>query len=264
MRLYLNLLWILFLMKVGMGGALAQTSERGKVYGYVKDSITLIPLAYITVYNTVTKQSALTDENGLFFISVDSLQHLKVFSAGYLDNNFVYTGRKYHMDTLEIWLQPKTTQLLPGVTVSAYSYKDYQSDSLDRHNEFMVDAGPTRKLFEGGNSGAGIGISLDKLFSKKESAKRKSYETFSRIEKEKYIDFRFNSTVVHTYSGLTGAKLKDFMNRYRPTYDWLRDNTSNDDIKYYIVSKLRLFYNKERLSGPDGTVKPADTDSTDD
>ena len=31
------------------------------------------------------------------------------------------------------------------------------------------------------------------------------------------------------------------MNRYTPTYEWLRQHTTNDEVLFYINDKLKLF-----------------------
>ena len=40
-------------------------------------------------------------------------------------------------------------------------------------------------------------------------------------------------------SGLKNEALQNFVQRHRPTYEWLRKHPKEEDIKYYINEKLK-------------------------
>ncbi|WP_439516359.1 hypothetical protein [Sediminibacterium sp.] len=49
------------------------------------------------------------------------------------------------------------------------------------------------------------------------------------------------------FLGEPTEKLRLFMQQHRPSYDWLRKHTSEEDIRYYINEQLKIFsknYNK--------------------
>lgn len=222
----------------------AQQTEQ-KLYGIVKDSLMLTPIANVAIHNTSAKKiTSSAGENGAFQIMAKPGDTIRFYAASYHEGFYVVVDSKLRMDTLEIWLKPMIHEDLPGVFVSTYTYKNYQADSAARMKNFVEDVGLKTPTFSKSNSGAGVGIGLDALFGKKNKQKKRAFEIFKDDEMQRYIDFRFNKILVHQYSGLRGAKLQEFMHKYRPTYEWLRENTDAESLKYYINDRLKLYFQR--------------------
>ena len=217
-------------------------AQDGYVFGYVKDSITELPIQDVYVSETKGDTSDYTNASGLFVMKASLGDTLTLIRVGYYAKKVVLAGTKM-MDTLRITLVPKTDEL-ESVIVSAYSYADYQADSADRRNFFDTAIGHAKPLFDNANTGAGLGISLDRIFSQKQRNKKRSWRLFQSVEKEKYVDFRFNPIVVHSYTGLKGDSLQVFMNKYRPSYEWLRSHTTQTDLLYYINARLKSYHKR--------------------
>ncbi len=133
---------------------------------------------------------------------------------------------------------------LDDVSVTAYTNR-YSADSLERRNQFLAKVGKNKiAVFSSANSGAGIGFNIDH-FSKYEKNKRKAYKLFEMMEKEQYINYRFSLLLIKKYTQLQNDSLFNFMQSYRPSYKWLRKNSTEEDLKYYINEKLKLFYNRK-------------------
>ncbi|ANI89524.1 hypothetical protein A9P82_09615 [Arachidicoccus ginsenosidimutans] len=213
------------------------------VYGKLIDSITLLPVQDVQVLNVNTGETDITNSKGLFLLKGHLNDTLSFVRIGYQTQRFVLAGNKAAQDTIQIILIPKTEEL-KSVTVSAYSYADYQADSTERRRSFEQSVGYAHHYFEGSNSGAGIGFSLDRLFSKKEKKKENAYRIYTQYEEQRYVDFRFNPIIVHSYTGLRGDSLQQFINRYQPSYKWLRSHKTSDDIFYYINDKMKELENK--------------------
>ncbi len=223
----------------------AQQTEQ-KLYGIVKDSLIFTPIASVVIHNTSAKRNSSTGESGMFQIMAKQGDTIRFYAPSYHDGLYVVSNSKFQMDTLEVWLKPMVHENLPGVFVSTYTYKDYQTDSAARMKNFIEDVGFKTPTFSKSNSGAGLGIGLDAIFSKKNKQKKKAYEIFKDDEIQRYIDFRFNKILVHQYSGLTGTKLQEFMHNYRPSAEWLRDNTDAESLKYYINDRLKLYFRRPK------------------
>jgi len=108
----------------------------------------------------------------------------------------------------------------------------------------LASTGALKKAVGGANSGAGIALNLDR-FSRRERVKRNAYDFFDNNEKEEYINYRFNNTIVNTYTGLKSDSLQLFMQEYRPSFNWLREHLAEEDIKYYINDNLKSFFKRE-------------------
>ncbi|QES90169.1 hypothetical protein [Rhizosphaericola mali] len=219
-----------------------------QIIGVVKDSVTLTTLPFVDIIDKTDSLKFRSGEDGFFKANMQKGDVLIFRIPGYQNGQFTYLGEKYHMDTVEIWLKPKMKEILPGVIVSSYTYDDYQLDSSERRDDFIKDVGLNPKTFSQNTGGAGLAIGLDNFFDKKNKARKRAYKNFLDNEEQRYVDFRFNKLLVHSFSGLTGENLMMFMNQYRPSYDWLRENDDAESLKYYINDKLKVYFSKNKSS----------------
>lgn len=232
-RVYL-LLFLFFISVVSFG----QTKY---FYGRLIDSITLLPVQDVHVIDRSTRQGDITNSRGLFVLEGNLGDTLSFIKVGYRQQNFVLRGNRAAMDTLAITIFPEVHELR-AVTVSAYSYKDYQQDSTERRKDFSEAIGYAHHLFESSNSGAGIGFSLDRIFDSKEKRRRRALKFFQQNEEQQYINFRFSPILLHSLTGLRGEPLRTFIAKYQPSYKWLRDHPSDEDILYYVNDKLKQIH----------------------
>ena len=219
--------------------ALNVAAQKRTVYGYVLDSATYAPVKKVHITNTNTNKTAEVNNRGIFSMFT-SPNDLLFFTA----DGYHFHTQRYNLlsqDTIIIYMVPLAHDLA-AVTVTAKGYSRYQSDSMQRRQEFLTDmVQPKRKMAKTANSGAGMEINLD-YFSKFQKSKRRAYSLFDEHEKDSYINYRFSRETVHEYTGFTGDTLQQFINLYRPDYDWLRKNTSDEDVTYYIFDHVKMFY----------------------
>lgn len=210
-------------------------------YGYLKDSAMGSAINGATVTNQNTRKIVETDKNGFFAIEVNKGDLLLFAALGYGSDSLRYFP--YLPDTTHIELPRITTSKL-DVTVRSTTYTKYQADSADRRRRFQEDIGYKDKTFTKANSGAGLGINLK--WSKKDRLRQQSIDNFNDQEKQHYIDYRFSSEMVGYYTRLKGDSLSIFMGRYRPDYEWLRKNPTQQDILFYINDSLKEFYKRDQ------------------
>lgn len=216
-------------------------AQQKTYYGYLKDSAMGTAIVAASVSNKTTGAVVETDKNGFFAIAVTKGDLLHFSAPGYNFDTLRYFP--YLRDTTHIELPRISTRL--DVTVrSTTNMSKYQQDSMVRRDKFIADAGPKMRTFSKGNSGAGIGLNLSSIWGKKERQTRESYGAFDEREKQYYIDYRFSHEMVAYYTRLKGDSLNLFMGRYRPDYDWLRENPSQQDMLLYINEHLKLFFNR--------------------
>ena len=214
----------------------AQTQKT--VWGYLKDSITKEPVVLASITNLNTNRTVMTDNSGLFKIELAENQILSYSAVGYYLDTLIFNERLLNKDTLFLYIAP-LVHVLGNGTVSAKGYSTYQLDSMERRRSFLQDIVNYQiPTMSASNSGAGIALNIDH-FSRREKNKRKAFRFFETNEKEAYINYRFPGETVTRYSGLKGQELQFFMQLYRPSYEWLRANTTEEDIKYYINEKLK-------------------------
>ncbi|HEY1019084.1 MAG TPA: hypothetical protein VGE25_08810 [Sediminibacterium sp.] len=232
-------IWILFLLS----GTAAQAQKKNERWGYLRDSITREPIVLASITNLNTQTTVMTSASGRFKIELQENQVLSFAAVGYYFDTIHYNKQFLLQDTLSLFLSP-LAHSLGNVTVTTRGLSRYQLDSIERRKEFLQDiVDYTIPTVSKANSGAGIALNLDR-FSRHEKNKRKAFAFFESNEKEAYINYRFPASVVTQYSGLKDTELQQFMQQYRPTSEWLRRNRSEEDIKYYINEKLKLFFKR--------------------
>lgn len=210
-------------------------------YGRLIDSITLLPVQDVHVIDRNTRQGDVTNGRGIFVLQGNLGDTLTFIKVGYQQQDFVLRGNKAAMDTLAITIIPQVHEL-QAVTVSTYAYADYRQDSTERRKNFGEAIGYAHHFFESSNSGAGIGFSLDRIFDGKEKRRKRAFKFFQENEEQQYINFRFSPILVHSLTGLRGKQLGDFMAKYQPSYQWLREHPTNEDILYYVNGKLKQMH----------------------
>jgi hypothetical protein len=236
MKFYIGILCLLT-------GIVAQAQKKNERWGYLRDSITREPIVLASITNLNTQTTVMTSASGRFKIDLQENQVLSFAAVGYYFDTIHYNKQFLLQDTLSLFLSP-LAHSLGNVTVTAKGLSRYQLDSIERRKEFLQDiVDYTIPTVSKANSGAGIALNLDRL-SRHEKNKRKAFAFFESNEKEAYINYRFPAAVVTQYSGLKDAELQQFMQQYRPSSVWLRRNRSEEDIKYYINEKLKLFFKR--------------------
>jgi len=133
-----------------------------------------------------------------------------------------------------------TVDSLPIVVVKPTPYR---YDSLANRDEY-------RKVFDyapdyvvGGSSGGlGVGLNLDMIFNARKNRQMLSLQRrLLEEEQDKYIDYRFNRTLVKRITGLQRPLLDTFMRLYRPTYEYIR-NVENDYEFYKYIKDCGLHF----------------------
>lgn len=221
--------------------------NRKIVFGYLRDSITNAPIILASVRNINTNTTTMTGNNGRFSIAVSENHVLSFAAVGYFFDTLQYTTLYSQQDTLFPYLHALSRDL-GNVTVTARGMSRYQLDSIERRKDFLQDiSNYTIPTVSQANSGAGIALNLDR-FSRYERNKRKALTFYETNEKEAYINYRFNTSLVTSLTGFKDEKLRLFMQGHRPSYEWLRKNKTEEDVRYYINEQLKIFAKRNSQS----------------
>jgi hypothetical protein len=127
--------------------------------------------------------------------------------------------------------------------------KAYRYDSLANRDEY-------RKIFDYepdyiGQGQGGAGINLDMLFGARRN--RQMLALKARLieeEQDKYVDYRFNRTIVRRITGLDRPALDLFMRMYRPTYEFIRSCENDYEFYKYIKDCGAYFMRTYKLDTP--------------
>jgi hypothetical protein len=199
-----------------------------EVHGTVYDRSRYFALPGVSVTST-SGLGTMTDSTGQYRLRVTRKDSI----------SFSYLGRataKFPMRSIDM-NSPMDISLavavdsLPLVVVRP---KPYRYDSLENRDEY-------RKIFDYepdyvGQGEGGAGINLDMLFGARHNRQLLALKTrLIEEEQEKYVDHRFNQTLVRQITGLDRPALEIFMHMYRPTYDFIK--SCENDYEYYKYIK---------------------------
>ena len=217
-------------------------AQRKIVSGYLRDSLTYLPIAGGNITNSTIRQTVVSDKNGFFHVAAAPNDLLYASARDYQYDTLRYS--LLFTDTITIYLPPSAT-MLENVTVTA-GYQKYHMDSLERRKDFEQLMGQRMQTIERNHtSGFGLVINMDRLFKSKYKHQRRAEQSFNDTEKREYVDYRFSPQLVAFYTGLKGDMLLQFMQRYRPTYEWLRQHPQREQLIDYISDKLKAFRNNK-------------------
>lgn len=177
----------------------------------------------------------------------DSLGHYKIVLPSSDSISFSYLGKatqkipvKYIPpdQPFDMTLQV-TAESLPTVVVRQGIYR---LDSLANRKEYQKAFNYERDYMADQSSGFGIGVSLDMLLDGKKARQMESLQKrLKQQEEDKYVDHRFNKTLVKRVTGMQSPALDTFMVQYRPSYETLKGFET--EYEYYnYIRKLAVYF----------------------
>ena len=227
---------IFFLM-----AAFPALAQKKSILGIVTDSFDNQRISMAGVRNIYSGATVLSRRDGTFNIDVSPGTIIAVTANGYYTDTLRISDSLFTSGSILIRLHPLASTL-EDVTVTA-NYNYYQLDSIERRRHFLQTVGENIIPAVGRPSSDkdfGVAISLDHL-GKKEKNKRKARSLFDITEEEAYINFRWNEAVVSKYTQFNNDELFAFMQKARPSYEWLRGHESEEDLLYYINNQLKKY-----------------------
>jgi hypothetical protein len=243
------LLCLIFLLTFLAGSrALGQdVTIHGTVYNMYRTK----PLEAVSVQSTLGRGTT-TDSNGNYVI-VLTLQDSLYFSyLGRETVKFPVSSINYYSGfDIALHVEPtelKQVQVMP---------RNYHYDSLQNRQDYAKIFNyhkPGFKISSTGSAadGASVGFDLDQIIEMFNRDKTKRTLAFQRRlldeEKDGYIDYRFNRSLVLKVTHLQGDGLDSFMTKYRPSYDFCKRATDYDLMDYIKLAFKE--YQKDRKDQP--------------
>lgn len=231
---YLTYPFVIFLLLSSIEGS-AQQFLTGKIF---KKNSTEV-LVSVSIHNISAQRYDLSEENGSYRIQVVPGDHVSFSSVGYVADTVTVTASMLTAD-FPVYLDVRA-QTLKAVRVGEFS--NYQLDSMDRKKEYAwVYEHDNTPRVDHNRKGDGVGVTLNifRNAGSKEKQREKLEKRLAKEEEEYYIDYRYNKDNVSKYTHLTGDSLKQFMIKYRPSYDYCR-RAANVDILVYINDSYKQF-----------------------
>lgn len=218
-----------------------------KVKGTVLDNSGTYPIDAVSVMSTGGR-FAMTDSTGRYQIEVAEKDSIW----------FSYQGKptpKYavlkiqDVTRFDIALKIKM-DLLPEVRIRTRKYYD---DSLENRRNyakvFDYEKPNLGSMTSVGAMGAGIDVNeLIRLFQfRKNKSMLRFQQRLVQEERDKFVDRKFNKPLVKLLSGLDGDLLSEFMQAYRPTYEFTA-MASDYDFRHFIKLAATEFKKTKKIA----------------
>lgn len=189
---------------------LGNTSYALKMRGIVYERTTKKPLENVYIFNTYSQQSFLTDTSGIFELDVEKGQLIEFQKLGYKNERIRIDADKLPYYSIAMVVGPRE---LEDVQIIGKSFK--MDSIIDRETyKWAID----HYKLEGMDV---IAHPFDAL-SKSNRQIWAFQKHFDYFEKEKYIDYVFNTSLIQKITPIDSADIVDFKRIYRPSYDQIK------------------------------------------
>jgi hypothetical protein len=205
----------LFLLFVCAAPAFAQKKP---VQGFVVDKDTKQRLAKVYVYNSHSDEGLYNTTKGEFATQASVGDTLFAALQGYAIDTLVYKGQ----NTIFFQLKSLSIRLKEVAIIGSSLTPKERYEKTKREYKYATDRGSSKDLLQIGQSGVGLGIDeIYNLLSRKGKNARHLQEILERDYKEQIIDYKFRPEYVKEVLRIDGFELQDFMQQYRPSYDFV-------------------------------------------
>lgn len=205
----------LFLIFIFAGKLYAQKKP---IQGFVVDEDTKQRLAKVYIYNSHSDEGLYNTTKGEF--STQAMVGDTLFAAlqGYAVDTLVYKGQ----NTIFFQLKPLFIRLKEVAIIGSSLTPKEKYERTLREYKYATDRGSSKDLLNIGQGGVGLGIdAIYNLLSRKGKNARHLQEILEKDYKEQIIDFKFRPDYVKEVLAIDGFELQDFMQQYRPSYDFV-------------------------------------------
>jgi len=232
-----NLFCILTTILLYTGSLLAQEKT---VQGIVFDRDSKQRLSRVYIYNTSTSKGFYNNSKGEFTTIASPGDVLVAALQGYrVDTITVGTPNTILFHLKRTSIQLKEVRIQDSLKNPKDQLKETQKEYKDAYTK-----GDLKEIFNtGGSTGAGgAGLSINTLYTLLSKEGRNARQLQKIIERDYHqamIAYRYDPELVSDVTGLKGNQLADFMQQYRPTYNFVIE--AND---YQLIAFIKSSYQK--------------------
>ncbi|MEJ5962273.1 hypothetical protein [Pedobacter immunditicola] len=199
--------------------------------GFVMDKNTRQRLAKVYIYNSRNDDALYNNSKGEFTFKAIPGDTLFAALQGYAIDTIVYKGQ----NSVLFQLNPLFIRLKEVKIVGSMPTPQEKYEKTLKEYKYATDRGSSKDLLNLGGGGVGLGIdAIYNLLSRKGANARRLQGILERDYKEQIIDFRFRPEFVGRILGISDFELSDFMQQYRPTYEFV---LSASDYAFVVFLK---------------------------
>jgi len=218
------------------------------VQGIVIDKETKQRLAKVYIFNTRSRDGLYNNTKGEFSTFAIPGDTLVAALSGYGVDTIIFKGQTaayFQLKSIGIRLRDVLIQQKRLTPKQKY-------EQTTKEFNYATIKGSSKDLLNLSNGGVGLGIdAIYNLLSRQGKNARHLQQILEKDYREDLIDYRFNPSLVHQVLGIKDDELLDFMQQYRPTYQFVLDATD-----YAFNLFIRNAYKSYRLNPKALRLKP--------
>jgi len=193
-------------------------AQKKPIQGFVIDKVSKQRLAKVYIYNSHNDDGIYNNSKGEFVTEAITGDTLFAVRQGYGVDTVVYKGN----NTIYFQLKPLAIQLREVSIIGSSLTPKQRYDQVTREYKYATDLGSSRDLLNLNSRGVGLGIdAIYNLLSRKGKNARHLQAILERDYKEEIIDYKYNPAFVSRVLRIKDFELKDYMQQYRPSYDFV-------------------------------------------
>jgi hypothetical protein len=198
--------------------SLSVFSQEKTFEGFVIDQNSKQRLAKVYIYNSRTDDGLYNNTKGEFSIVAKAGDTLFAALPGYAIDTIVYKGQ----NAIYFQLNPLSIRLREVKIVGSLISPEEQKQKNLKEYKYALDRGSSKDLLNLGTNGVGLGIdAIYNLLSRKGANARRLQRILEKDYQQQIIDYRFRPEFVQRTLGIKDFELEDFMQQYRPTYEFV-------------------------------------------
>lgn len=207
-----------------------------QVEGIVFDKATNQRIAEVLIWNANTGEKVYNNSRGEFRLQVREGDTVFAEKKGFYKDSVHFTGEKVLLLFLD-----RSMRYIPEVTVNVKQSPEVILDQAKKDYKKAFDLADPGDLLSVGATGAGLNINtIYNMFSKEGKNAKRLTKTIKKEYEENVIDSKFTPSLVQSVTGLKNKELSRFMQRYRPSYQFVVSANEYQLIEY-VKSKYEMF-----------------------
>lgn len=207
-----------------------EKQEKQEIFnGIVLDLQTDKPIQFAIVTNLNSGHEAQTGEQGQFSIHAKLNELLQFYYPGYRTDTLVIT--EFELKRVYLSLSRE------GIRIDEVNIRSITDTQLEIELEKAEKEG---QFSEASKERGGIRLSPSRLFGQAGRQARERYELLIREKERRIIDRRFSVAYIQSITPLQGEELVLFMNKYRPTKEFVL-NSDDQTFMLYIMDAYTAF-----------------------
>ncbi|MES3016552.1 MAG: hypothetical protein V4721_02185 [Bacteroidota bacterium] len=236
-----KIIYIICLLLMSAGELLAQDKP---FQGIVFDMDSKQRLTRVYIYNTRTGEGFYNTTKGEFKTTARTGDVLVAALQGYGVDTISIKSES----TLLFYLRRNSIQLQEVVVRDSIKTPSDQLKQAQEEYSTIYSKGAVKDVFTvgGSNGGGGAGLSINALYnllSKEGKNARLLQKIIERDYRDAMIEYRFTKTLLNNVTGLSGSKLTDFKQQYKPGYYFIIEANDYELIQYIQKSYLSYLEN---------------------